>query len=63
MTEDQALDEIKVILNKRVLSSDDIDYFLSLEQFVSGYIFGDLFEALYVICPKELIGKLSGAKP
>lgn len=63
MTEDQALDQMKLILNKKNLSGDDIDKFIELEEFVPEFIFGDLFEALYAVCPQSLIWKLSGDQP
>ena len=54
MTEDQALTQAQKILDKRDMTKDDVDRFYELEQYIEGFKFGDLIDALFAVAPLEL---------
>ena len=55
MTEDEAKDNAKEILQKSRLTEDDINRFYDLEPYLQDYQFGALVEALVAITPPELM--------
>ena len=57
MNEQQALDRAKETLNAKI-TEQLIDEFYGLEEFIEGYKFGSLVEALAAITPREFFDKL-----
>lgn len=55
MTEEEAKDIAREILQKGNLTEEDINRFYDLEPFLPDYQFGALVEALVAITPPELM--------